>query len=215
VKSNSKNYAVDIKEFRDKAIAFWKQNPNNARYSFTASDSWIERFKARHGFMAGRGLEVFVPNGVDKTTVPPRKRRNPGRKKRSSHSIVDGISPTEARNTTTCSGATKTQWAVESIRTSRIAKDGKPEYLVKWEGYDFTECTWEPEEILQEDVPLLLKAYKQKQQQKKVVYSYIQDSSSEEDSVSSLSDSDSESESESDSESESESESDSFYSLSD
>ena len=37
------------------------------------------------------------------------------------------------------------EYEVESILAHRTTKAGKKKYLVKWKGYTFEECTWEPE----------------------------------------------------------------------
>ena len=36
------------------------------------------------------------------------------------------------------------EYEVESILAHRQTKAGKKKYLVKWKGYTFEECTWEP-----------------------------------------------------------------------
>lgn len=39
-------------------------------------------------------------------------------------------------------------YEVEKIVATRVNKQGKNEYLVKWVGYDATQNTWEPEKNL-------------------------------------------------------------------
>ena len=38
------------------------------------------------------------------------------------------------------------EYEIETILAHRKTKSGKMRYLVKWKGYTFEECTWEPEE---------------------------------------------------------------------
>ena len=39
----------------------------------------------------------------------------------------------------------KDEYEVESILAHRSLQGGKKKYLVKWKGYTFEECTWEPQ----------------------------------------------------------------------
>ena len=51
---------------------------------------------------------------------------------------------------------------VESILKKKTSKN-KIFYLVKWEGYDVSESTWEPESnLLEKDVQKLIKQYENK-----------------------------------------------------
>ena len=50
------------------------------------------------------------------------------------------------------------KYDVEKILDKR-KKRGKWEYLVKWEGYDEVEATWEPVETLSKDVPDIVNKY--------------------------------------------------------
>jgi len=60
------------------------------------------------------------------------------------------------------------EYSVEKILDKRV-KQGKVEYLIKWEGYDDSENTWEPQENL--DCPDIIKkfedTYKSKKDEKK------------------------------------------------
>jgi hypothetical protein len=42
-------------------------------------------------------------------------------------------------------GENKDEYEVESILAHRSLQGGKKKYLVKWKGYTFEECTWEPQ----------------------------------------------------------------------
>ena len=42
------------------------------------------------------------------------------------------------------SGQTDEQYEIEKIVAHKKRKDGKIVYLVKWQGYTYEECTWEP-----------------------------------------------------------------------
>ena len=50
------------------------------------------------------------------------------------------------------------RYIIKSIMERRI-RNGKTEYLVWWKGYSIKNSTWEPEERLIEDVPVLLHQY--------------------------------------------------------
>ena len=39
----------------------------------------------------------------------------------------------------------KEEYEIESILAHRSTKGGQRKFLVKWKGYTFEECTWEPE----------------------------------------------------------------------
>ncbi|XP_063723766.1 chromobox protein homolog 1-like [Symsagittifera roscoffensis] len=43
---------------------------------------------------------------------------------------------------------TEVEYQVEKILDKRLGKDGKPEYHIKWVGYDLLDATWEPESNL-------------------------------------------------------------------
>lgn len=54
------------------------------------------------------------------------------------------------------------QWEVEEIVARRVSKR-KAQYLVKWMGYPHEQNSWEPAEMLEQDVPDLIRNYLQRQ----------------------------------------------------
>jgi hypothetical protein len=56
-------------------------------------------------------------------------------------------------------------YEVEKILDSRISK-GQEELLVKWRGFDDHEATWEPLEVVREDVPDLVEQFSRRQERK-------------------------------------------------
>ena len=48
-------------------------------------------------------------------------------------------------------------YTVEKILDKRITEDGSVEYLIKWEGYDHSENTWEPLRHFED--PMLVEAF--------------------------------------------------------
>jgi hypothetical protein len=56
-------------------------------------------------------------------------------------------------------------YEVEKILDSRISK-GQREVLVKWRGFDDREATWEPSEVIREDVPNLVEEFDNKRQKR-------------------------------------------------
>ena len=54
------------------------------------------------------------------------------------------------------SASTDEQYEIEKIVAHKKRKDGKKVYLVKWQGYTYEECTWEPAKHFKGDT---LRAY--------------------------------------------------------
>lgn len=57
------------------------------------------------------------------------------------------------------------EYTVEAILADRRGKGGQREFLIKWLGYDESECTWEAESNT--NCPDLIAAYEKKKQDKK------------------------------------------------
>lgn len=55
-------------------------------------------------------------------------------------------------NTSQRKGDPDAFFGVELVLAQRRTKEGGREYYVKWAGYDWSECSWEPEENLTEDL---------------------------------------------------------------
>ena len=51
------------------------------------------------------------------------------------------------------------RFLVESIDDWRVEGDGTVKVLIKWQGYDESERTWEPLAQVYEDVPVIIKKY--------------------------------------------------------
>merc|ERR1712139_416986 len=56
------------------------------------------------------------------------------------------------------------EYEIEKILGHRTRRDGKRVYLVKWKGYTYEECTWEPASHFK---PHVLKAYHQSRKEAK------------------------------------------------
>ena len=52
-----------------------------------------------------------------------------------------------------------TTFLIESIDDWRVEADGTVKVLIKWQGYDESERTWEPLAQVYEDVPVITKKY--------------------------------------------------------
>jgi hypothetical protein len=50
------------------------------------------------------------------------------------------------------------RYRVSALLDHRI-QDGSYEFLTKWEGFDIEDATWEPVNVLVEDVPLICQQY--------------------------------------------------------
>jgi len=58
------------------------------------------------------------------------------------------------------------EWVVEKVLRSRKRTDGTTEYLIKWDGWDDNDNTWEPEENLTEE---LVVNFKNQEKEKKML----------------------------------------------
>lgn len=63
-------------------------------------------------------------------------------------------------------------WEIENIIDERI-EDGQKEYLVKWRGWPYKYCTWEPEESFLEDMDTIVEFVQKLNENKRRVYKPI------------------------------------------